>query len=148
MRELTIVVVSLVCGVLVALAYRGLRRRWQRLTKNSLWGRQPLDPPEVGEEWFKRAKLSKPPHGKPVRNPHVQHSEPEGTPVSETPDGKLWLVIARGHCPHCNQDTQFIEGPSGGMSTNIQCETCGWWYNVTPAIGIAQDIGFKDREVH
>jgi len=76
-------------------------------------------------------------------------SMPEGTPVSKTPDGRLWLEIQSGTCPHCHDpDAVFSEGPSGGMSTNIRCTACGWWFNVTPAIGIAQSLGFKDRGVH
>lgn len=72
----------------------------------------------------------------------------ESTLVKDTPDGKMWAMIANGACPHCKKPTGFYEGPHGGMSINIQCEKCGWWFNVTPAIGIAQDIGFKDERSH
>jgi len=34
-------------------------------------------------------------------------------------------------CPNCKYD-KWYEGPSGGMSTNIQCGNCGKWYNHTP----------------
>lgn len=67
-----------------------------------------------------------------------------GVNVEDTEDGKRWAIIAAGACPHCKRKTRFYEGPSGGLSTNIQCEKCGWWFNVTPVIGIAQDIGEKD----
>lgn len=74
--------------------------------------------------------------------------ERTGTLVSETEDGKRWTQIAQSICPHCQQNTQFLEGPQGGLSVNIKCKLCGYWFNVTPTIGIAQDIGFRDRQVH
>ena len=35
-------------------------------------------------------------------------------------------------CPICHHEG-FYEGPSGGMSTNIQCanESCAKWFNLT-----------------
>lgn len=71
----------------------------------------------------------------------------EGVPVKQTDAGKRWTLIAQDICPHCKKHgAQFYAGPRGGMSQNIQCENCGWWFNVTPAICIAEDIGFKSRE--
>jgi hypothetical protein len=37
-------------------------------------------------------------------------------------------------CPICHEADGFYDGPSGGMSTNIQCanEKCGAWLNFTP----------------
>lgn len=32
-------------------------------------------------------------------------------------------------CPDCGSP-QFYEGPSGGMSTNMQCTGCGHWFNI------------------
>ncbi len=32
-------------------------------------------------------------------------------------------------CPDCGSD-KFMEGPSGGMSTNVKCSGCGHWYNL------------------
>lgn len=67
-----------------------------------------------------------------------------GTPVSETPAGKLWhTIMYKAVCPDCNKPARFLAGPVGGMSQNIECSHCGHWYNVTPAIGIAEDLGFK-----
>lgn len=34
-------------------------------------------------------------------------------------------------CPDCG-GTQLYEGPSGGISTNIKCASCGHWFNVSP----------------
>ena len=31
-------------------------------------------------------------------------------------------------CPDCESEN-FLEGPSGGMSTNIQCFQCKHWFN-------------------
>lgn len=38
-------------------------------------------------------------------------------------------------CPYCKGD-KFIEGPSGGMSTNVLCanEECRHWFNYTPGL--------------
>lgn len=59
--------------------------------------------------------------------------------ISKTEAGKLFITIAKGICPDCGTARKFYEGPSGGMSTNIQCEA-GHWFNVTPVIGIAERI--------
>lgn len=74
---------------------------------------------------------------------------PDGVFVRDTDDGKRFALIAKGVCPHCRSETKFFAGPRGGMSQNISCEACGWWFNVTAfpnGEGIAQDIGFKDKE--
>lgn len=94
----------------------------------------PLDPPEQGPEFFEKARLKLP--------------KKEGVPITQTADGIRWLEIAAGTCPHCKDPTaRFRAGPEGGMSQNIQCVTCDWWFNVTvfpDGSGIAADIGFKD----
>lgn len=63
------------------------------------------------------------------------------TPVKETDKGKLWAIIAKNKCPDCGCEG-FYEGPSGGLSTNIECanEECKHRFNVTPMIGIAERI--------
>lgn len=58
--------------------------------------------------------------------------------VDKNPD-ELWATIATNHCPDCGGEG-FLEGPSGGMSTNISCATCGHRFNVTPIIGRAERI--------
>lgn len=60
--------------------------------------------------------------------------------VKDTPEGKLWEVIAQDICPLCGSHRGFYEGPSGGMSTNIECISCGKKFNVTPMLGIAEEI--------
>lgn len=57
-----------------------------------------------------------------------------------SPQGMLWATIATNTCPDCGSKKGFYEGPSGGLSTNIQCIECGQAYNVTPMIGIAERI--------
>lgn len=66
-------------------------------------------------------------------------------PISETTSGKSWAQIAKGICPECKKKTKFFEGPQGGMSINIQCESCGFWWNVTDILGMAEPIGYKAR---
>jgi len=31
-------------------------------------------------------------------------------------------------CPDCGS-SEFLEGPSGGMCTNVKCAGCGHWFN-------------------
>ena len=44
-------------------------------------------------------------------------------------------------CPYCH-GTQFYEGPSGGLSTNIMCAnlSCRHWFNYTPMTGTMDDL--------
>jgi len=59
---------------------------------------------------------------------------------------ELFKTIADGRCPACRRRTRFITGPVGGMSVNIMCDVCHYWFNVSP-IGIAEAIGYKgERE--
>lgn len=46
------------------------------------------------------------------------------TPIEEK-------ILRRGRCPDCGRD-KFREGPSGGMSLNIECAGCGSRFNVDP----------------
>lgn len=68
-----------------------------------------------------------------------QEELPDYRPVISTPVDKLFLQIANSYCPDCGKHTDWHEGPSGGMSTNIVCEA-GHWFNVTPIIGTAERI--------
>lgn len=65
-------------------------------------------------------------------------------PTKETDAGKLWATIASNRCPDCGDGGGgvFWEGPSGGMSTNIECinPNCKARFNVTPLIGTAERI--------
>lgn len=51
----------------------------------------------------------------------------------------LWAAISINKCPDCGGEG-FLEGPSGGLSTNIKCATCGHRFNVTPVIRRAERI--------
>lgn len=42
-------------------------------------------------------------------------------------------ALDAGNCPDCG-DHQFLEGPHGGMSVNIECATCGARFNVVPGL--------------
>lgn len=55
---------------------------------------------------------------------------------------ELYETISEGRCPACRRRTRFLAGPSGGMSENIKCDACGYWFNVSP-IGLAEAIGYK-----
>ena len=43
-------------------------------------------------------------------------------------------------CTYCG-GTDFFEGPSGGMSTNVMCAKCRHWFNHTPLLGQLDDLG-------
>ena len=55
----------------------------------------------------------------------------------------LWDELkAAGGCLACDgKPKSFLEGPSGGMSTNVFCPHCGEGYNLTPIIPLAERIG-------
>lgn len=38
-------------------------------------------------------------------------------------------------CPDCGSTT-FREGPSGGMSTNMRCDGCKHWFNMSLPISV------------
>jgi len=39
------------------------------------------------------------------------------------------LFLKYNACPDCGTDS-FMEGPSGGMATNVKCNGCGHWFNL------------------
>ena len=39
------------------------------------------------------------------------------------------LIIKYRCCPDCGSE-ELNEGPSGGISTNVQCARCGHWFNM------------------
>jgi len=57
-----------------------------------------------------------------------------GQPLAESDAGKLGAMIMKRRCPDCG-GRKFYEGPSGGMSTNVFCGTCGQGYNFTNIFG-------------
>lgn len=73
--------------------------------------------------------------------------KPEPSPLEL---GKVWEMYEEvpprrdGSCPHCFSTAGFYEGPSGGMSTNVECATCGTRWNAN-AVGMSwQYIGRND----
>ena len=47
----------------------------------------------------------------------------------EMNDDKLKdLFLKYNACPDCGSES-FMEGPSGGMATNVKCNGCGHWFN-------------------
>lgn len=65
----------------------------------------------------------------------------EGTLLSDTVEGRLYELIEANECPDCHHHDGFYEGPSGGLSTNVECVNCHHWFNITPVVGIAERIG-------
>lgn len=46
----------------------------------------------------------------------------------------LTTTLNQNKCPDCG-GSNFLDGPSGGMSQNIECANCGSDFNVTPSDG-------------
>lgn len=44
-------------------------------------------------------------------------------------------IFREGKCPDCGV-WEFLEGPSGGMNTNIKCKNCGSFFNEMGPFGI------------
>lgn len=54
----------------------------------------------------------------------------------EIDDDKLMeLFLKHNCCPDCGSE-QFMEGPSGGMSTNVRCAGCKHWFNMSLPVSI------------
>lgn len=62
---------------------------------------------------------------------------------------RIWnRLIEAGGCFHCGIEPKaFIEGPSGGMSTNVFCARCGQGYNLTPVAHWAEMIHRDERYI-
>jgi len=45
-------------------------------------------------------------------------------------DKLMGLFLKYNCCPDCGGE-QFMEGPSGGMSTNVRCSSCKHWFNMS-----------------
>lgn len=69
------------------------------------------------------------------------------TPLS--PAETLWNdMIKAGGCVKCTTKPKgFMEGPSGGMCTNVFCEHCGQGYNLTPVAQWAELIHVDKRYI-
>jgi hypothetical protein len=52
----------------------------------------------------------------------------------EMDDEKLSEMVYKNKCcPDCGSD-DFQEGPSGGMSINMRCDSCHHWFNVCDVV--------------
>jgi hypothetical protein len=74
----------------------------------------------------------------------------------ELPDHEKFDLIAKFGCLVCESNPEFLtyEGPSGGMSQNMWCATCGtrWNMAVMPGpgrqtAGIAELVTEREREI-
>ena len=52
--------------------------------------------------------------------------------------------LAAGYCPDCESGIMY-QGPSGGMSTNVACETCGSEFNLTMLPGMTERISTRGQ---
>jgi hypothetical protein len=59
----------------------------------------------------------------------------------------LWnALVDNDGCLVCTKTPKgFVEGPSGGMSTNVFCSHCGQGYNITPVAHWAELIHVDKR---
>ena len=75
----------------------------------------------------------------------------------------IWMIVAAeighrqikkqkksdglAHCPDCD-GTAFTLGPSGGLCTNVMCETCGNKYNYVHVFGTFERIPGVAEQLH
>ena len=73
------------------------------------------------------------------RNIHGEGPTQIVTPKEYRENRLVREFYGHGRLPCCGAKT-FIEGPSGGASTNIKCSECGKRYNITPFVGQIEEI--------
>ncbi len=61
------------------------------------------------------------------------------------------VELESNRCLNCG-DNRWYEGPSGGLSINIKCVTCGLWFNSVPFggldfIGIKENVGEHKKRI-
>lgn len=56
----------------------------------------------------------------------------EDSPVLLNTAEELRCIVVEGRCPDCQSTGKFLEGPSGGLATNIMCDECKSRFNLTP----------------
>lgn len=60
---------------------------------------------------------------------------------NNTTEKSLFEQMQNGRCPDCDTDPmRIIEGPTGGLSTNIKCVSCNAQFNICPVIEFAERI--------
>lgn len=65
----------------------------------------------------------------------------KGKPVELDAYGLFKFIRDNDQCPDCRvKPLRLLEGPSGGLSTNVQCGDCGNWFNITPGIECLERI--------
>lgn len=51
------------------------------------------------------------------------------------------FMVKKDRCPDCRASPlRLLEGPSGGVSTNVMCAVCKAKFNICPLIGFAERI--------
>lgn len=79
---------------------------------------------------------------------------PDASRQTEQEKGKIWRIgesvhnarTNAGHCPNCD-GAAFIEGPSGGLSVNVECRACGLLWNAN-WVGMSWQYIGNRRERH
>lgn len=59
-------------------------------------------------------------------------------------DKLMDLFMKYNACPDCGSEN-FMEGPSGGMATNVKCRGCGHWFNLALPMFIERIHVTEDR---
>lgn len=60
------------------------------------------------------------------------------------PDDVALAVLNLGYCPDCHSGEQFLQGPEGGLTSNIKCKRCGVIFNYCPPCTM-MPRGFVER---
>lgn len=95
------------------------------------------DPAMRFGEWLRRRAAAKQKDCPAPMDLYVEHS----------PQGKLYIKM-RKKCPACGfRPPTYLKGPSGGLSINVFCGSCGQGYNITPMIEIAEEIHKDTRYI-
>lgn len=52
-------------------------------------------------------------------------------------------------CRTCGtRSDRFLPGPRGGMNQNVQCPSCGHWYNMIMGTRVmTEDLGFRSLDL-
>lgn len=65
----------------------------------------------------------------------------KGEPVVGDAHVLFMFIRDNNQCPDCRASpVRFLEGPSGGLSTNIQCMYCEAWFNSSPGVEMLERI--------
>lgn len=62
-------------------------------------------------------------------------------PVNLDARGLFKFIRDNNQCPDCRATPlRLLEGPSGGLSTNVKCADCNVWFNIIPEMEMLERI--------